>query len=184
MHVPVRRATLAVVGAGSRPQDRRAPRGSKAISVSKCAPFSRADCADHYLEIGLGTGFCYNPLHNDLDRVRRGICGRHTPHTTIVAADSTSDAAMNDVMNQIAAYPCISTRKITGSRKAISCRKTFCVAGGYVVRPHTPIAAATTIRGRPRCQRAPGLSLPASAFWISAPTPARLANGRPRRPHL
>jgi hypothetical protein len=26
--------------------------------------------------------------------------------------------------------------------------------------------------------------LPASAFWISAPTPARLANGRPRRPQL
>jgi hypothetical protein len=27
----------------------------------------RADRADDYLEIGLDTGFCYNPLHNDLD---------------------------------------------------------------------------------------------------------------------
>jgi hypothetical protein len=31
------------------------------------AILGRAGRADDYLEIGLGTGFCYNPLHNDLD---------------------------------------------------------------------------------------------------------------------
>jgi hypothetical protein len=28
---------------------------------------ARADRADDYLEIGLDTGVCHNPLHNDLD---------------------------------------------------------------------------------------------------------------------
>ena len=46
------------------------------------------------------------------------------------AIDNTNDAAMNDVLNHSAAYPCIRARKMTGSRSAISCRNTLSAAGG------------------------------------------------------
>ena len=46
---------------------------------------ARADRADDYLEIGLDTGFCYNPLHNDLDPVRGRVRGGHAAQQSVRA---------------------------------------------------------------------------------------------------
>ena len=53
----------------SRPQDRRARAGGEGRLLPAGARHARARRTrdDDYVEIGLDTGVCYNPLHNDLD---------------------------------------------------------------------------------------------------------------------